>query len=53
MSEETYECIPRDKIPWDPKIDYEKLLHAGNALTFAIQKNFIYKRHEVLRPFRA
>ena len=25
MSEESYEGVPREKIPWDPMIDYEKM----------------------------
>ena len=34
MSEETYEGIPRNKIPWDPKIEYEKCLSCGKCVDF-------------------
>ena len=34
MSEETYEGIPRIKIPWDPKIDYEKCITCGKCVDF-------------------
>ena len=34
MSEETYEGIPRGKIPWDPKIDYEKCAACGKCIDF-------------------
>lgn len=34
MSEETYEGIPRNKIPWDPKIDYEKCITCGKCVDF-------------------
>jgi len=34
MSEETYEGILRDKIPWDPKIDYEKYAVCGKCVDF-------------------
>jgi formate hydrogenlyase subunit 6/NADH:ubiquinone oxidoreductase subunit I len=35
MSEEdTYEGIPRNKILWDPKIDYEKCVSCGKCVDF-------------------
>lgn len=33
-SEVTYEGIPRNKIPWDPKIDYEKCIACGKCVDF-------------------
>lgn len=34
MSEETYEGVPRDKIPWAPKIDYEKCVSCGKCVEY-------------------
>jgi NAD-dependent dihydropyrimidine dehydrogenase PreA subunit len=34
MSEETYEGIPRSKISWSPKIDYEKCISCGQCVDF-------------------
>ena len=34
ISEETYEGVPREKIPWDPKIDYEKCITCGKCVDF-------------------
>ena len=34
MAEEFYEGIPREKIPWDPKIDYEKCIACGKCVNF-------------------
>jgi len=34
MPEESYEGIPRTKIPWDPKIDYEKCTTCGKCVDF-------------------
>ena len=34
MSEETYEGIPRTKIPWNPKIDYDKCITCGKCVDF-------------------
>jgi ferredoxin len=34
MSEETYEGVPREKILWDPKIDYEKCIACGKCVDF-------------------
>ena len=36
MPEEDYEGIPRNKISWDPKIDYDKCIAAVNVLISAI-----------------
>jgi len=34
MAEETYEGVPREKIPWNPKIDYEKCVSCGKCVDF-------------------
>lgn len=34
MSEETYEGIPREKIPWYPSINYEKCKSCGKCVEF-------------------
>lgn len=34
MSEETYEGVPRSKIPWGPIIDYEKCVTCGRCVDF-------------------
>jgi len=40
MSEEDYEGISRNKIPWDPKIDYEKCIRCGKCADFCHMKAF-------------
>jgi len=40
MSEEDYEGIPRNKIPWDPKINYEKCVACGKCIDFCHRKAF-------------
>jgi formate hydrogenlyase subunit 6/NADH:ubiquinone oxidoreductase subunit I len=42
--EETYEGIPREKIPWNPKIDYEKCISCGKCVDFCHMK--AYKSEE-------
>jgi formate hydrogenlyase subunit 6/NADH:ubiquinone oxidoreductase subunit I len=34
MSEKTFEGIPRNKISWDPIIDYEKCIACGKCVEF-------------------
>ncbi|MDR1992679.1 MAG: ferredoxin family protein [Nitrososphaerota archaeon] len=34
MPETEYEGIPRNKIPWDPKIDYSKCTTCGKCIEF-------------------
>ncbi len=34
MAEKEYEGIPRNKIPWDPKIDYDKCITCGKCVDF-------------------
>ena len=40
MTEETYEGIPRSKIPWNPKIDYEKCVTCGKCVDFCHMNAF-------------
>jgi NAD-dependent dihydropyrimidine dehydrogenase PreA subunit len=40
MSEETYEGIPRSKIPWSPKINYEKCVGCGKCVDFCHMSAF-------------
>jgi len=34
MSEESWHGIPRSKIPWGPKIDYEKCVNCGKCVDY-------------------
>jgi ferredoxin len=34
MNEETYEGIPRNKIPWGPRINYEECVSCGKCVDF-------------------
>ena len=34
MNERTYEGIPRNKIPWSPRIDYEKRISCGKCVDY-------------------
>lgn len=43
MSEETYEGVPRSKIPWDPKIDYEKCITCGKCVDFCHMGTFKFE----------
>jgi len=40
MSEDEYKGIPRSKIPWSPKIDYEKCISCGKCIDFCHVKAF-------------
>jgi formate hydrogenlyase subunit 6/NADH:ubiquinone oxidoreductase subunit I len=40
MPEEEYEGIPRNKIPWDPKIDYTKCTTCGKCVEFCHMQAF-------------
>jgi ferredoxin len=33
-AEESYEGVPREKIPWDPQIDYEKCIACGKCVDY-------------------
>ena len=34
MSEDAYEGVPRNKIPWNPTIDYEKCISCGKCVEY-------------------
>ena len=34
MAEETFHGVPRSKIPWGPKIDYEKCVNCGKCVDY-------------------
>jgi NAD-dependent dihydropyrimidine dehydrogenase PreA subunit len=40
MSEETYEGVPRNKIPWHPTIDYEKCTSCGTCVDYCTAGGF-------------
>ena len=40
MSETEYEGVPRNKILWDPKIDYTKCISCGKCVDFCHMKAF-------------
>jgi NAD-dependent dihydropyrimidine dehydrogenase PreA subunit len=43
LSETDYEGIPRNKIPWDPKIDYNKCTTCGKCVKFCHMNVFKIK----------
>jgi NAD-dependent dihydropyrimidine dehydrogenase PreA subunit len=55
-SEETYEGIPRNKIPWHPTIDYEKCISCGKCIQYCtlgvyeVEQNQGKKRPVVKNP---
>ncbi len=40
MSEDEYKGIPRKKIPWAPKINYEKCISCGKCVDFCHMKAY-------------
>lgn len=40
MPETEYRGIPRNKIPWDPKIDYSKCTTCGKCVDFCHMQTF-------------
>jgi NAD-dependent dihydropyrimidine dehydrogenase PreA subunit len=40
LPEEFYEGIPRNQIPWDPKIDYSKCTACGKCAEFCHMQTF-------------
>lgn len=40
MSEETYEGVPRSKIPWHPTIDYDKCTSCGTCVNYCTVGGF-------------
>ncbi|MCX8150730.1 MAG: ferredoxin family protein [Candidatus Bathyarchaeota archaeon] len=46
MLEETYEGIPREKIPWGPKIDYTKCISCGKCVEFCHNNAFAFEEKD-------
>jgi NAD-dependent dihydropyrimidine dehydrogenase PreA subunit len=46
MSEEIYEGIPRNQIPWAPKINYQKCVSCGKCVDFCHMKAFGFKEEK-------
>lgn len=46
MIEETYEGIPRKKIPWYPIIDYEKCITCGKCVEFCHNRAFDFEEKD-------
>jgi len=43
MIEETYGGVPREKIPWRPKINYDKCISCGRCVEFCHNYVFDFK----------
>jgi len=55
MPEKQYKGIPRNKIPWDPKIDYKKCTTCGKCIDFCHMKAYKFeekngKKRTVVNP---
>ncbi len=55
--EKQYKGIPRNKIPWDPKIDYTKCTTCGKCVEFCHTKAFKFedknnKKQTIVNPNR-
>jgi NAD-dependent dihydropyrimidine dehydrogenase PreA subunit len=46
VPEEEFEGIPRDKIPWDPKIDYDKCVSCGKCVDFCHMSAFKFEEKD-------
>jgi len=46
MIEDTYEGVPRNKIPWAPKIDYEKCVTCGKCVDYCHNSVFAFEEKE-------
>jgi NAD-dependent dihydropyrimidine dehydrogenase PreA subunit len=46
MSEESYEGIQRNKIPWYPSINYEKCISCGKCVDFCHMEAFAFEEKE-------
>ena len=44
MKEEEFEGVPRNKIPWAPKIDYEKCVTCGKCVDYC--HNYVFEFEE-------
>jgi NAD-dependent dihydropyrimidine dehydrogenase PreA subunit len=45
MSQETFEGIPRNKIPWNPTIDYQKCTSCGKCVEFCKRGVFTFQEN--------
>ncbi len=57
MTENEYEGIPRNKIPWDPRIDYSKCITCGKCVDFCHMNTYTIEekngeKKTVVRPNR-
>jgi ferredoxin len=46
MPEDEYKGIPRNKISWDPKIDYDKCISCGKCVDFCHMNAFKFVEKE-------
>jgi len=46
LIEETYEGVPRDKIPWAPKIDYDKCITCGKCVDYCHNHVFDFENKD-------
>ena len=46
IEEETYEGISRNKIPWDPKINYEKCISCRKCMDFCHMSAFKFEEKD-------
>jgi len=46
VSEETYEGVPRSKIPWGPTIDYDKCIGCGKCVEYCTLGVFEFEEKE-------
>jgi NAD-dependent dihydropyrimidine dehydrogenase PreA subunit len=46
MAEESWHCIPRDKIPWFPTIDYQKCVNCGKCEDYCKLGVYEIEEHE-------
>ena len=46
LKEEKFEGVPRNKIPWAPKIDYEKCITCGKCIDYCHVGAFDFEENE-------
>ncbi len=46
MTEETYGGVPREKIPWEPKINCDKCISCGSCVEFCNNYVFAFKEKD-------
>jgi ferredoxin len=49
MSEKTFHGVPRNKIPWNPKIDYEKCITCGKCVDYCHVTAFKFEEKEGIK----